>query len=189
MLTELARPLSYLTIRHPDNTVHLINWVIPIVAGLLYAVVWHFTRLNIDTFGSAGLLSKIVSFVQSLPGFYLAALAAVATFNNAHLDKLMPGDAPQAKVLYHGKLTLVSLTRRRMLSLMFSYLVALSFVVTLLAIFATSFAAPLKPKLGADALHAWKIGFMGVYVTLFTQMLCVTLWGLFYLGERVHTPD
>ena len=40
------------------------------------------------------------------------------------------------------------------------------------------------------SLHNW---FKGVFSFIFFgfsfQLLVITMWGIFYLGERVHTPD
>jgi hypothetical protein len=54
---------------------------------------------------------RLLGFIQNLPGFFIAALAAVATFGRADLDALMPGKPPRVSILYHGRPTEVELTR------------------------------------------------------------------------------
>lgn len=189
MFAELLRPFSYLSIKHPDSKVLMVNWVIPIVLTIACVGALGYWKVEIDTYSSSGLLTKLLGFVQSLPGFYLAALAAVATFNNPAMDKLMPGTPPTGWVLHNGKLTEVQLTRRRMLCTMFAYLTAVSFALTIAAITATTLAAPIKAALPDALLTPARLTFLTAYLTFLFQMLSITLWSLFYLGERIHTPD
>lgn len=190
MLAELTRPLSYLSIRHSTNSVQLVNWWAPVFLAGIVCGIGALLDKPVDLFSPSGVLPKILGFIQNLPGFYFAALAAVATFNNPDMDKLMPGEPPTAKVLYNGTLTTVKLTRRRMLCMMFAYLTAASFVLTLTSIAAMTFASPLKESFaGHFAGVTLKTIFAFCYFLALGQMLLVTLWGLFYLGERIHTPD
>lgn len=144
---------------------------------------------NLDVYSNTGIFSKILSFVQSLPGFYLAALAAISTFPSQNMDQLMLGIPPKAKIWYNDSLQEVELTRRRMLCMLFAYLTALSFGLTLVLICATSFASPLAQILPANATLVLRIIGCFFVTFLLMQMLVITLWGLFYIGERVHTPD
>ena len=189
MLLELTRPFSYLQITHPGYGIRVVNWILP--GGLSSAVILICFLLSvpIDVFGASGFLSKILGFVQSLPGFYIAALAAIATFNNSDMDKLMPGRPPEAKIIYNGSLQSVPLTRRRMLSMLFSFLTAESFVLTLGAIGSMTLASSIKDLMPENIHGFLKAVFSFIYLTFLMQMFSVTMWGLYYLGERIHTPD
>lgn len=192
MLTELSRPFSYLSIRHPATGVRWVNWWLPVLASIALVALCGSLERRVDLFGASGVLNKVLGFIQSLPGFYLAALAAVATFNNPDMDRLMPGTPPTARILYNEKLITVDLTRRRMLCIMFAYLTALSFVLTMSAIAAMTFADDIKVAIQEYApllTGSVKASFAFVYFGALFQMLAITLWGLFYLGERMHTPD
>lgn len=194
MLTDLVRPLVYLRIRHPGRQFAWVNWGVPAVVGGICTLVAYAWLPGANVYGTNGLFDKLLSFVQSLPGFFLAALAVVATFQLASLDKAMPGEPPKVSIVYNGQLVAVDLTRRRMLCLMFSYLTAISFALTLVLIVVTTFAEPLKIALGALScgaafIHAlrWVILFVLSLATI--QLVVITLWGLYYMGERMHTPD
>jgi hypothetical protein len=189
MFLELKRPFSYLSIRHPDGGVWIINWGIPIVISTFFVIITYRFGVIVDLFGASGVIGKILGFVQNLPGFFIAALAAVATFNSPSIDKKMPGIPPQIDVLYNGKLTTVDMTRRRFLCVMFAYLTIESFLITVGSIFLTTYAAPLKELIPVALQVPVKTTVIFFYIVFFAQMLCVTLWGLFYLGERLHTPD
>jgi len=189
MFLELQRPFSYLSIRHPDSGIWIVNWGIPLAVSAFFIIATAKMGIAIDVFGSSGVIAKILAFVQNLPGFFIAALAAVATFNSPAIDRKMPGIPPKVDVLYNGKLTPVDMTRRRFLCVMFAYLTVESFILTVVAILLTTYAAPIKDWIPEGGREVVKSLVTFAYLVFFVQMLCVTLCGLFYLGERLHTPD
>lgn len=71
---------------------------------------------------------------------------------------------------------------------MFAYLTALSFLFTLTAIAVLVIAPAMRLSwpLAVPYLH-W-LGLAAILFTLW-QLTCITFWGLFYLGERMLTPD
>lgn len=189
MLLELARPFSYLSIRHGSKAPLWINAGFPLlVAVVIVLVVWA-VGFKIDVFGTNGMVSRVQGFAQGLPGFYIAALAAIATFSNPDMDRAMPGESPKMAVMYNGGEVIVKVTRRRFLSVMFSYLTACSLMLTMLSVAALSLAEPLTLVLPQRFFGPFKAIFCTVYLFLIAQLIFVTLWGLFYLGERIHTPD
>ena len=191
MIIELTRPFSYLWIQHSSKRLTVVNWFIPAGCSFVALFIGWLLPGSVDVFGPTGILSKILAFVQSLPGFYIAALAAVATFNNPHMDRAMPGEAPTLRILHNGELTPqpISLTRRRLLCVMFAFLTVASVVLTVVAIGSLTVAPLVKDLLPAQLYASAKLVFSGLYLLLFFQMLCVTMWGLFYIGERMLTPD
>ncbi len=188
-MLDLLRPFAYLTVRHPSRLPLWINGVLPVMftAVVLLGVSMLGERLNV--FGTLGLLDRLLGFVQTLTGFYIAALAAVSSFNSPHLDRTMPAPAPTMRIKYNGALQLVPATRRRFLTSMFAYLTALSFVFSMAAIATLTVATPLGHLLepGTVVLLHW-LALAGFLLAVF-QLACVTFWGLFYLGERMLTPD
>jgi len=189
MSTLLLRPLLYLRVTHASSTLPWMNWGMPAVIAAAIVLATALAAPGINAFHQTGVFDRLLGFVQSLPGFYLAALAAVATFNRPSLDQPMPGTAPRAHVLYNGKPTSVELTRRRFLSLIFSYLTALSFALTLGLVFGLPLADIVRDALPAGFYQPARALIAGVIVLFTAQMLTITLWGLYYLGERIHTPD
>lgn len=189
MLTDLLRPFSFLTITHPTKKPIFVNWVVPAIAAAIVVSGMVSIGISIDVFGSNGLLSRLLGFIQSLPGFYIAALAAIATFNNRDMLKLMPGVPPIGTVNYNGFPERVPMSRRRFLSSMFAYLTALSICLTLGAVVMLALADPVKSLLPQEA-HPWiKAGVFFLFIGFVFQMVAVTLWGLYYLGDKLHTLD
>jgi len=184
----LLRPFSFLAIRHPSNLSLWVNWALPLITTSVALLFLKWLGAEVNVFGPQGLLDRLLSFVQTMAGFYIAALAAVSSFNSPHLDREMPTPAPTMYIMYNGQMQLVSATRRRFLTSMFAYLTSLSFLFSLAAIAALVLGPPFK-QICPDAISF--IRWIGTGFFLFTlfQMTCVTFWGLFYLGERMITPD
>ena len=141
MLRVLLRPFAYLSIQHGDPLHIWVNWIVPVFFALLTGGCWlvpvaldyfHFlTPQSADIWSTSGLISRLQGFVQNLPGFYTAALAAVATFGGESMLKIMPGKAPRLRFLVEGKMTRgLELNRRLFMSSMFAYLTLLSFILT-----------------------------------------------------------
>ncbi|MDI1349198.1 hypothetical protein [Aquabacterium sp.] len=193
MLRYLVRPFAYLGIQHPSGTMRWLNWWLPLFLAVGSVAFMYEFAPSVNLFAADGLMLKLLGFVQSLPGFYVAALAALATFNQPGLDVLMPGKPPVARIIYNGRPVPTKLTRRRFLCLMFSYLTAISFLLTLALVTTTSLAEPLREylfqldKSCAVVWIRWVVSLV-LFGALF-QMLSVTFYGLFYIGERMHTPD
>lgn len=184
----LFRPFSFLAIRHPSRLPVWVNWVLPLMATAMSLVALHWIGANVNVFGTQGLLDRLLAFVQTLAGFYIAALAAVSSFNSPHLDREMPAPAPTMCIMYNGGMQRVALTRRRFLSSMFAYLTSLSFLFSLAAIITVVLAPELNQAWAGAVGFLHKLG-AGFFLFALFQMTCVTFWGLFYLGERMITPD
>lgn len=187
VINQLLRPVfGYLAIQHP--TKRFVDWVLPAGLSLIATLVIYLSRTNLNFFGSGGVISLVLGYIQNLPGFYIAALAAVATFARPDIDVLMPGDPPP-RILSEdnrGVVNLIQLTRRRFLSLLFAFLTIECIFLTLLSI-AMIVAAPgilhLLDELGHKIAYAVTVFF---YFLILFQLLIATLWGLYYLGERIH---
>lgn len=184
----LLRPFSYLTIHHPSRLPVWVNWVLPLAATCMALFALQRLGGNFNIFGAQGLLDRLLAFVQTLVGFYIAALAAVSSFNSPHLDQKMPAPAPNMFIMHNMGMQCVPLTRRRFLTSMFAYLTSLSFLFSLAAI-VTMVLAPALKQSWPDAVCVLHWIGSGLFLFALFQMSCVTFWGLFYLGERMITPD
>lgn len=191
VLYQLRRPVQYLAIKHPAKKV--VDWYLPIAFSAVAVVVGLVGHDKLNVFGTGGIVSMILAFVQNLPGFYIAALAAIATFGRTDIDSVMPGDPPPRleTVTNSGVSNLISLTRRRFLCLLFAFLTVECVVLTLFSVVALAVAPAVAGWLQARPwLHLTVFGAsVFVYGMLLWQLLVATLWGLYYLGDRIHQPD
>lgn len=193
MLRYLLRPFAFLGISHIGSLLPWLNWGLPIlIASITLGIFWGVLP-HTNLYSNEGIFVRILGFVQSLPGFYIAALAAIATFNQPGLDVLMPGTPPRAKIIYNGSFTVVELTRRRFLCLLFSYLTAISFLLTISLIATTSLSAPVRELLNGSGheniVEMLRWSGCWLQIAALVQMLVVTFYGLFYIGERIHIND
>ncbi|MCD4500238.1 hypothetical protein [Chromobacterium vaccinii] len=189
MIRHLLRPLSYLSIEHKQKWI--VDWLYPFIFSVIStAIIFILKKYGvISLYADGGMIAKILGFVQGLPGFYIAALAAIATFNKTDIDKTMPAPAPKIDIVVQGRNVVIELTRRRFLCSMFAFLTAESLIIIVLAIFAQSVYAPMK-SLVSEPWQIWiSAAFMFTFFLLFWQMILASFWGLFYLGDRLHQPD
>lgn len=187
MIKLVLRPFSYLQIKHTHK--RKIDWMLPIIMSILSVI---FIITFIDTNKIKELIISILSFIQILPGFFIAALAAIATFNRLDLDKIMPYPAPTINIERNGGKEEIDLTRRRYLTLMFSFLSAESILLIVLSFFII-FSIPnisnLLEKKGFYYPIIGNIVLIFSFFLCFWQLLIISFYGLYYLGERIHQPD
>lgn len=180
ILYQLLRPFSYLKIKHNDKWIY--DWLFPVVCTAITCIYIKFNIPISDVTDVNGLISKITDFIGNLPGFFIAALAAVATFNKDDIDELM-SNPPKIPIFVAGEMTMIEMTRRRFLCVLFSYLTAVSiFLVLITRIFLAT-----KINSNIEIYISW-VGAI-VYFFILWQMLLATILGLYYLGERLHTPQ
>ncbi|WP_322966032.1 hypothetical protein [Sphingomonas fuzhouensis] len=163
-----------------------------ILAGVFYAVL----PVKPALVGSTGLVGSLLTLVATLPGFYFAGLAAVATFGSTTMDHEMPAPAPEVEMRVRGQQVPVKLTRRLFLSYLFSYLVILSFGLCFAFMAINAFAPSidmLQVSIGrwTGAAWPWLVvkGAVGFALTFaFASMVVSTLHGVFFLSEKIHQP-
>lgn len=189
MFRHLLRPLSYLSIEHKQKW--RVDWLYPFVLALIsVGLLFLLKRFgDVPFYADGAVIAKILGFVQGLPGFYIAALAAIATFNRIDIDKTMPAPAPKLDIVVQGQSVVIELTRRRFLCSMFAFLTAESFILIVVAVLGQTIYLPIKTILN-EQLHVWaSILYMMLFMFMFWQLMITSFWGLFYLGDRLHQPD
>jgi hypothetical protein len=170
---QLARPVSYLVIH--DQSKWKTDWIVPGICVFITALLYLFLPERPPIFGSSGVLWQLSGLLQILPGFYIASLAAIATFNKDNMDQYMPEPTPTVNVTVRGQSFPIRLTRRRMLSLMFGYLAFLSLMLFLIIIAANYLAPSIKVWLPKETHAAAILSFIIVYGLMFWNLVAVTL--------------
>ncbi|WP_313392722.1 hypothetical protein [Sphingobium yanoikuyae] len=169
---------------------------LPLFLTILVAAVYVLLPVKPIIVGEKGLAASLMALVSTLPGFYFAGLAAVATFGNATMDQEMPAPAPEVEMRVRGQQVPVKLTRRLFLSYLFSYLVILSFGLCFALLAINAFAPSIDVLQAAvvrcaGAAWPWLIvkGAVGFIITFaFASMVVSTLHGVFFLMEKIHQP-
>jgi len=134
ILHQLTRCLAFWQIKHAD--LRYINLYIPFSLSSILVVIIFFLPIQPLIFGNLGFTRSFISILSVLPGFFIAALAAVATFQKNELDHLMPDPAPVLSMRSNGEWEDCELTMRMFLSHMFAYLTAISFMALSIGIMA-----------------------------------------------------
>ncbi len=186
IFSHLFRPFGYLFIKGISGK-RAYDFYAPI--GLTVISFSYFYMFDISStvlLKDGGFVKSVSSFVSNLPGFYIAALAAIATFNREQIDYPLIGAngtpfITVTRTKENGKTvdTQEKLTRRLFLCMLFSFLTALSICILMF----TAFITPLINTLGNNVANwCYIIAFL-----FFTwQMLVSTFFGLYYLGDRIH---
>lgn len=186
MFELVISPLAYLRIRHA--TKWMFDWLYPFVFSIAtVALLWKFGRPGLVA-GASGLLDRLILVCSILPGFYIAALAAIATFNRPDIDNVMPDPTPTLKVDIRGTQNVIDLTRRRFLAYLFAFLCWESLALLVICVFAGLTAHGVMSWLGSYAIIG-KWMFLCILLTIFWQLVFATCLGLYYLGDRLNRPS
>lgn len=146
--------------------------------------------------GERGFLTGVLGAVSLLPGFYIASLAAVATFGGAHMDEIMPHPAPKVFIRTAQTQGSDDLTRRMFLSYLFGYLA----IASLLLVAACFVIGVIAPGIRVLIEMQWPLSAMPIILGLKTglvflvsfvlgSILVTTLHGTYYLMERIFQPN
>lgn len=187
---QFLRPLAFAKVKGP--TLNAYRWLGPGALSVLGGGAYLLLPKGIDLVGDKSASDFMASFFVTLPGFFIAALAAVVAFNGGDLDKEMPGVTVSIRA--NGDDAAVELTLRMFLCYLFSYLTVLSFI----GFFASVVGALLAPNLNHWIamipsvsnqlnLHSF-LGtlFVGSLTFLSASVVLCTALGLYFLAERVH---
>lgn len=186
LLYQLTRPISYLLIK--DGSKRKIDWLLPIMITSLCTILFFSLAIKKQIYGENGLVKDVQGFLQLLPGFYLAALAAIATFDRSDLDDHLPSPTPKIKVIYNGVRIKIKLTRRRMLSYLFGYLTFESLCLYVFTLVGSVIKGNEYYLFGDFQDSVFYLSFV-CFNLFFWQMMCVTIFGLYQLCERIHEPN
>lgn len=186
ILSKLLAPIGYLRLKHQEKI--WFDFVIPFLISALVVVVYLLLPRPFPLLGDRGLISAVNGLLQVLTGFYIAALAAVATFDKPGMDLIMDGDPPTINEMRKGAPKDIELTRRRFLSYLFGFL---SFESLLL------FVIGVVLNLLSDSICVWMDGaeyltgivkpfLLFIYMAMLGNLVTTTLLGLYYLTVRIH---
>ncbi|TCB52676.1 hypothetical protein E0H80_02250 [Acinetobacter sp. ANC 4779] len=204
MIKNIFRPCDYLDIswaQSEDDEINKqnkenaadkdkVDWVYPVIIAifstLIALLISHFIQVCTEScktnFFQNDAFGIVLGFLQTLPGFYIAALAAISTFNNPDMDNPMSGSPPLDK-------NFNEMSRRRFLAQAFSYLTFLSICLflfcTVIKFFFSIGILILNYYLNL-VLYGISIFFLTLF---FSQMILITFYCLYYLGNRIHIPN
>lgn len=186
-IRQLLKPLSYLRINHPTK-VYFDLWLPLVFAGLTWSF-FYFVIKDPVIFGPSGLIVGVNGLLQVLVGFYIAALAAIATFQKQGMDEKMAGDPVTLEEGYRGDTLLVELTRRRFLCYLFGYLAWVSLALYFSGLLGQVSRGALAEVISGDMGRYIKFGGVFMYLFVLANLLITTMLGLYYMSHRIHVGE
>lgn len=187
---QMLRPFAFMAVKGP--TLHIYRTTVPAFITVGAVILLSLAPVPVNLIGERSAADYLATFFASLPGFYIAALAAVVAFSGGDLDKYVPDVL--APMTVNGDTKDNEITLRVFLSYLFAYLTVLSFIGffvciggSLLSPSAVSIVTSVAGRDGGATLSF--IGgllYGGVLAFLSSSIVLCTVQGLYFLAERVH---
>lgn len=189
MLNYAFKAFGFLRVEYDGRDYNKFLYYVPLGTSILITILFYLININAEGVINIFLedaFSSLSTFIQVLPGFYIGSLAAIASYSYAGLDSEMSNPKVKIQERTTNGSRPSPLTRRRYLTIMFGYLASISMVLTILVFFVT-----LLYSIGIFPVA--KITFLAIYYlivfiffSIFTQMLLITFFGIYYLSDRMH---
>ena len=195
---QLLVPVNYLRIRHGDSLFHskaVYDFVLPFILTLATCVIFSWIGVSLHIFDHGELVKRLTDLLSLMIVFYMAALAAVATFDRQGIDDpLRGGDALlRARNSDTGEHFDRKLTYRQFISYLFGYL---SFLSLCLYIFVIVFAIgwPVFERQFQPSGWAYWLLYRVADPIIFAitffavwQLVITSLLGIYFLTERIQS--
>ena len=197
VIKRLFSPLRYFRIRHTDDKSYNFSksvkvwydFYIPLFIAFAITITLFCYKIPFSFFAENGVVKQFSQMLSFLAGFYITALAAIASFNRKDLDNPTKGTPLK---IYKGAINQKTgqpfgdhiLTRREYLCMLFGYLAFMSINLFLVGVLSELFH-PLVVELIYN--HPFtRFVFLFTYLYLLSHIIVTTFIGIFYLSERIH---
>lgn len=175
LFAKIITPIDYLMISH--NEKKWFDFLLPVIASFIIVLIINLLPKNISLIGKDSLVSLVNGILQILSGFYIASMAAVATFQKKGMDSIMDGVPPRLR----GK----KLTRRRFLTYLFGYLAFISIMLYFVG------GAVQLTSTSIKEFHLSQFGWLKniclfIYLTFVCNILSTTALGMFFMIDKMH---
>lgn len=193
IVSQILRPFAFNNIKSTD--LNVVRFYIPLAGTLILFGFYLLLPKKPEIIGDKKYLDYMLQIVGILPGFYIAALAAGATFLNPSLDEQMPGRKPPTLIIEKmGQKIDTVLTTRLFICHLFSYLSAASLVLAFAILLAIETNPSVDDAIASNkdlyviviALRTLQYLYILVLTFYIIKLTTVTLHGLYFLAERMH---
>lgn len=175
VISIVLTPIDYFFIKH--NEKKWFDFVLPAAASFLAVLIILSLPKTISFLGKDSLISLVNGILQILSGFYIASMAAVATFQKNGMDDVMNGVPPKLR----GK----NLTRRKFLTYLFGYLAFSSISLYFLG-GALQLSSDSIKEISFFSTTYSKAFFMFVYMFFVGNILSTTALGMYFMINKMH---
>lgn len=182
--SALFRVLNYLRISHHYSIRY--NVVYPVISGTIGTCALVVSHKLGSVFIENGLLASFAPVLTVLSPFYIAALAATATFaGSKSIDRPFEMSEPVTLEIVGGggDWEVIEVTPRHFLSLLFGYCATVSLLLLAFVLFSPVVSVFLRTGVFSDIIAIFVVfGFL----FLISQLVVSTLLGVYYLSDRLH---
>lgn len=185
MLKQALSVFDFLKIKYPDKAQVKVLYTIPLLISLLICgILVYLTSQSMDksyNFLLSDRFSDTFTFLVILPGFYIASLSAIAAISRKAIDETINENNPPYLVKLERDRPedyKQILTRRIFLTMLFSYLSAISLILALFLITVRFSFSIYSPNLLVYGIVIFIVFF------IIAQIFLLTLVGISYLGYK-----
>jgi hypothetical protein len=198
-IKQLSVPINYLRIHSGTDFIHSKATYDFVMPGLLACATWTFfwwLSLSFAIFDHPVLVKRIADLLTLMIVFYMAALAAVATFDREGIDEPLEGEPATLKVPDPddgGKRIEKVLTYRQFISYLFGYLSFLSLILYVYVMACDEGWKRLELHFRPSAtVYRVLTGYVDpvlsfVLFAAMWQLIITSLLGIYFLTERIQT--
>jgi len=202
-LRQLLVPARYLRIRHGQDWYHsklVYDWMLPVASTVAIWALFFWLGIPLTVFDQVELSKRLIDLLILMIVFYMAALAAVSTFDRKGIDTPLKGDDallwiqnPDTGDSYDKKLTY-----REFISYLFGYLSFLSLCLYVFVVAMSVLWPEIEKHFAANGGVCSKfIDWTNIAIFIFifgamSQLIITSLLGIYFLTERIqtlYTPD
>jgi|GEM_PF-1790393 len=193
MIIHVLKAFDFIKIKYPPPSKNLnsLLYIVPMLLAFLFCIFFGVIDQaatdpkGVNVFNHRA-FDNISTFVQILPGFYIGALAAIASYMHPGMDNMITAPTPYLKETLTSGSRQSKLSRRRYLTLMFGYLSAIS-IISAIFIFFVRLAYDVEIfKVSSFIYNCIYYPLLFCFFTIFCQMVLITLFGIYYLADRMH---
>jgi hypothetical protein len=199
---QLLTPLNYLRIRHGEGFYYskrMIDWVVPLIATICVVLVCRLVDQPLSLQTSSHFFDAVTNLLALLIAFFMAALAAVATFDRQGLDQLIENEEATLwrYVRKFDKKIDDKLSYREFICYLFGFLSFTSLFVYIFVVLHQLVWAKVASLLSQWTFHyfglllSWAEITAGLLFVFFVFVCCqlfvTALLGINFLTERIQT--
>lgn len=192
---QLFSPLVYLRIyQGPDRlfkSKRFYDFVLPIVLGVITGIIQYLLPIQPALIGDGGIFEAISDLLRLLVAFFIAALAATATFDRPTMDEPLRGHPAYLDVWDSSRQMDVqkSLTRRQFVCHMFGYLAFVSLFLFVCIMFASAIHPTWNALVEEEVRGIARIIISFGFWIMFWNIIVTTLLGIYFLSDRMQHED
>lgn len=197
-IRQLLVPVNYLRIRHGEGlfrSKRVYDFIFPAIFAAGTCAIFLWLQIELAIFSHDELVKRLLDLLALMIVFYMAALAAVATFERQGIDNPLKGGDAILLVRDHdgGNYVPKKLTYRHFISYLFGFLSFLSLclyvIIIILAVGWPQFEAHFKlhQRISWLLSHVADPSIFFIVMFLVWQLIFTSLLGIYFLTDRIQT--